>query len=413
MPAFLVAAEACLATASLRRRVTRRTPLIASFSNFSIVSAGLDAEITCMSSLALAELHRGLNARFIEVNGLQVVNDYGDPLAEHAALRETAGALDLSFRSRLCLTGADRTRFLNGQVTNNVKDLRVGDGCYAALVTAKGKLESDLNIYNLANELLLDFEPGMIAHVAQRLEKYIIADDVQVVDAAPHYGLLSVQGPQSEATVRSLGLTNNLPTKPMSFVTVPDATLGEIYLMNQPRTGAVGFDLFVPLAALGVVLDKLIAAVKQIGGRSCGWQALEMARIEAGIPRFGADMDETNLAPEAEIEGRAISYSKGCYIGQEVIARIRTYGQVAKALRGLRLADDLRELPKKGDKLFHNDKEVGYITSSLASPALKSNIALGYVRKEANQIGTDLILRTTDGDRAAKIVPLPFRASPG
>jgi len=276
-------------------------------------------------------------------------------------------------------------------------------------VTAKGKLESDLNIYALANELLLDFEPGYSAAVAQRLEKYVIADDVQVVDAAPHYGLLSAQGPKAEAVVRSLGLAAELPEKPMEFVTVNNATLGEIYIMNQPRTGTSGFDLFVPVPALGAVMDKMIAAAKDVGGRACGWQALEMARLEAGIPRFGADMDETNLAPEAGIETRAISYAKGCYIGQEVIARIRTYGQVAKALRGLRLADDLKELPARGDKLFHDGKEVGYITSALASPTLKANIALGYVRKEANQIGTELRLKTAQGESLVKTVELPFR----
>src|SRR5579863_1525627 len=145
-----------------------------------------------MSTLSLHEFHEGLNARFAEVNGCEVVNDYGDAAAERAALHNAVGALDLSFRGRICLTGADRTRFLNGQVTNNVKDLRAGQGCYAALVTAKGKLESDLNIYCLTNELLLDFEPGLAERIAQRLDKYIIADDVQVVDAGPHYGLLSV-----------------------------------------------------------------------------------------------------------------------------------------------------------------------------------------------------------------------------
>src|SRR5205823_13062557 len=134
--------------------------------------------------------------------------------------------------------------------------------------------------------------------------------------------------------------------------------------MNLPRIGSAGFDLFVPTAALGPVTDKLITAAKAVGGRACGWQALEMARIEAGIPRFAADMDETNLPPESGIEERAVSYTKGCYIGQEVIARVRTYGQVAKALRRLRLADGLHELPRKGDKLFHGTKEAGYITSA-------------------------------------------------
>src|ERR1700749_4006410 len=113
-----------------------------------------------MSPLALIEFHEGLNGQFTEVNGQQVVNDYGDPLAEHAALCQAAGGPGRSFCRRICLTGADRVRFLNGQVTNNVKDLRSGEGCYAALVTAKGKLESDLNIFSLPDELMLDFEPG-------------------------------------------------------------------------------------------------------------------------------------------------------------------------------------------------------------------------------------------------------------
>src|SRR5947199_9094596 len=157
-----------------------------------------------MTLLAIREFHQRLNARFTELNGMEVVEHYGDPAGEHAALREAAGVLDLSFRSRLCLTGADRQKFLNGQVTNNVKDLKVGEGCYAALVNAKAKMQSDLNIYILADEILLDFEPGYSAAVAQRLEKYVIADDVQVTDVAPHYGLLSVQGPKAAEALTAL-----------------------------------------------------------------------------------------------------------------------------------------------------------------------------------------------------------------
>ena len=361
-----------------------------------------------MSSLSLHELHAGLNAQFTEVNGAEVVAHYGDWLAEHSALKNSAGVLDLSFRARLCLLGADRKTFLNGQVTNNVKDLKVGEGCYAAIITAKGKMQSDLNIYNLENELLLDFEPGLSEMVQQRLDKYIIAEDAQIVDVTPHYGLLSVQGPKSAEAINGLQLGLVLPEKPLQFSSVKNETLGEIYLMYHPRIGTSGFDIFVPTNSLGVVADKLIAAANEIGGRACGWNALEVARIEAGIPRFGADMDETNLPPETSAESRAISYTKGCYIGQEVIARIRTYGQVAKALRGLRLADGLKMLPMKGDKLFLGEKEIGYITSAIASPTFKTNVALGYVRREGNKIGTDLILRTQDGDSAVNIVELPF-----
>ncbi len=361
-----------------------------------------------MTELSLRELHRSLNADFAEVNGMEVVNHYGDALAEHAALRTSAGVIDLSFRGRICLTGSDRQRFLNGQVTNNVKDLKTGQGCYAALVTAKGKMQSDLNIYCLADELLLDFEPGLSTGIAERFEKFIIADDVQIVDVAPHYGLLSVQGPCAAEAVYKLGLAFTLPEKPLHFSQVTEPTLGDLYCMNHARGAAAGFDLFVPTAALAAVADKLIAAAKEVGGRAVGWQALELIRIEAGIPRFGVDMDETNLAPEAGIESRAISYSKGCYIGQEVIARIRTYGQVAKSLRGLVLPDGLTELPKRGDKLLHGDKEVGFITSAIASPAFNKNIALAYVRREHHEAGTSLQLRIGESVLEATLVSLPF-----
>ncbi len=148
---------------------------------------------------------------------------------------------------------------------------------------------------------------------------------------------------------------------------------------------------------------------EQIGGGPVGWQAFETARIEAGIPRFGADMDETNLPLECGIENCcAVSYHKGCYIGQEVINRIHSFGHVTRELRGLRLADDLKSLPQKHDKLFHDGKEIGYITSAVKSPTLKANIALGYVRREANQIGRELTVRMAASESRAKVVELPF-----
>ena len=390
-----------------------------------------------MTPLQLHEFHHHLGARFAELNGAEMVNDYGDWLAEHAALRQSAGILDFSFRSRICLTGADRVRFLHGQVTNDVKKLRVGEGCYAVLVTAKGKMESDLNIFCLADELLLDFEPGLTEKISQRLGKFIVADDVQIADVAPHYGLLSVQGPKAGEVVQALGWGEDggrlpRPHELFNSEKISDSTLGEIYLVNHPRLDFgrsrgseaqfkignesetpyivsynTGFDLFVPNSSLGAIADKLIAAAKRIGGRACGWQAFETARLEAGIPRFGVDMDETNLPLECGIENRAVSYHKGCYIGQEVINRIHSIGHINKELRGLRLADDLPVLPQRGDKLFREGKEIGYITSTVKSP-LFGTIALGYVRCEANQIGTELTLRMAMGESLAKIVELPF-----
>jgi folate-binding protein YgfZ len=366
----------------------------------------------------MQEFHHSQGAQFGELSGVPVVLDYGDWLAEHAAFRQIAGVIDLSFRSRLCLVGADRARFLHGQVTNDVKKLRPGEGCYSAITTSKGKMEADLNILCFAEELLLDLEPGLTEKITHRLEKFIVADDVQIVDAAPHYGLLSVQGPKAAAVIASLALFPEIPSAPLGSVKVSDAMLGEIYLTNNPRLQIgqpksisprlEGFDLFVPNQSLAAVADKLIAAAKQQGGRAAGWTAFETARIEAGIPRFGADMNEANLPLECGIESRAIVYNKGCYIGQEVINRVHSFGHVNKELRGLRLADNLPTLPASGEKLFQNGKEVGYLTSIVHSPALNANIALGYVRREANQVGTELKTSAVTGETPVKIVELPF-----
>jgi folate-binding protein YgfZ len=356
-----------------------------------------------INPLPLHEFHQAAGAVFAEVNGQEVAAHYGDWLAEYTALRQSTAVLDLSFRGRLCVLGADAQRFLNGQVTNNVKDLQIGEGCYAALVSAKGKLHSDLNIYRLENEMLLDFEPGLSDSVAQRLQKFVIAEDVQVVNAAPYYGLLSVQGPKAAEVVGGLSPRCIVPPQAMGVAQVQEAALGEIYVAALPRLRGRGFDLFVPAHAMKEAVARLLAG----GGRLCGWQALETARIEAGLPRFGADMDATNLAPEA-LDARAISYAKGCYIGQEVIARVRTYGQVAKSLRGLLLPGGGKEAPARGAKIFLGPKEVGSITSAVWSPALQAIIALGYVRREANQTATELEVRTPGGSMHAQIVDLPF-----
>src|ERR1051326_7989963 len=245
--------------------------------------------------LLLHDFHKKLGARFIALNGgLQAVESYGDFLSEYAALNQSAAILDLSFRSRICLTGKDRASFLHGQVTNDVKRLRAGEGCYAALTTAKARMESDLNIYALQDELLLDFEPGLAKKISERLEKYIIAEDVQVVDVVSLYGLLSVQGPKAEGIVRAIGMSDELPGQAFRSVKIVNEDLGEIYLMNQPRLGSLGFDLFVPVAGMGEIANSLVAAAKSSGGGLSGWQAFEVARIEAGMPRFGADMDETD-----------------------------------------------------------------------------------------------------------------------
>src|SRR5436190_7982020 len=164
-----------------------------------------------MSLVAQSPFISARPREMIEVAGIAVPRDFGDSAREYRALRETIGLADLTFRSRLCLLGEDRTRFLHGQVTNDVAKLKAGQGCYAALANAKGRLQSDLFIYQLENEILLDFEPGLASLVTGRLNQYIIADDVQVVDVSSQYGELTLQGPNAPEAAGTLGWAAALP----------------------------------------------------------------------------------------------------------------------------------------------------------------------------------------------------------
>ncbi len=366
-----------------------------------------------MEPLVLHSLHAGQGAVFGSVGGREVVAHYGDAAGEYRALLGSVGVVDLSARSRLALVGADRQKMLNGQVTNNVKDLQPWEGCYAALVNARARMLSDMNIYALPDELVLDFEPGLTALVKERLEQFIIGEDVQVVDASASYGLLSLQGPRAGVVADALALFASIPTAPCSSVAAANKAMGELYLVRQSRAGTDGFDFFVPNDHLDAAWQRLNEACRAAGGGPSGWNALDVSRIEAGIPRFGIDMDDTNLPPEAGLSDGAISYTKGCYIGQEVIARIRTYGQVAKALRGLVFHGDPGSLPARRTPLFKGEKEVGYLTSATRSPRLEKTIGLGYVRRESNAPGTELKVGSPGSEVRVRIVPLPFSGNPG
>jgi len=304
---------------------------------------------------------------------------------EWQALQNAAGWRDVSDRSRLCLLGEDRMAFLHGQITNDIKRLAEHTGCYAALVNAKGKMESDLFAYRLADELLLDFEPGLTGAVTTRLENFIIAEDVEVADAAPHFGQLTVQGPTAGAVLAALGLPT--PGEPLAV----EETALEIFAINQPRLGTSGFDLFVPAAEVSAIKAQLAVHAPE-----CGEAAFEQARVLATVPRFGVDFDESNLAPEAGIADRAISYAKGCYIGQEIIARIRTYGKVNRILRGLTLDEPV----PVGTELMLGDKEVGKLTSVASEPPA----GLAIVHRDAAEIGTEL----KAGEVKATVATVPF-----
>jgi folate-binding protein YgfZ len=338
----------------------------------------------------MRELHQNLGASFLELNGEEIVAGYGKLALEYRALTQTAALLDLSPRGRLCLLGNDRSKFLHGQVTNDIKALQSGAGCYALLVTNKGKVQADMNVFNLGDELLLDLEPGQSGFVTERLEKFLVADDVEICDVQPQFGLLSLQGPKAGEALSTLGIETHPPGTALAITRTEDPTLGTLFIANHARVGTAGFDLFVEDASLPAIADKLARAVQEVGGCPAGWEALEIARIEAGIPRCGQDMSEKNLAPETGVENRAISYKKGCYIGQEVLNRLHTFAEVKRRLVRL----EMDETVPTGTALTHDGKDIGLITSSATLPGEKRNVGLAYIRKPHDEAGTQLSTST-------------------
>lgn len=334
---------------------------------------------------------------------------FSDIGKEYDYLKSGLGLIDQSRRGRVCLLGEDRVRFLNGQITNQLESLPTGYGVLAGLVNAKGKLEADLRVYVLRDELLLDFEPGLTDKITQRLEKYIIADDVEAVDVSEDYGTFSILGPLARQAILSHPEIHKVPDTELGVEIIAREDGTEWVLIRNSRWGVEGYDILAPWDELIPLAEHLTDFAKDNHGGWIGEIAQESHRIEAGWPKYGVDMDESNLAPETGLEKSAISYNKGCYIGQEVIARIRTYGQVAKSLRGFWLPENLETSPQPGAELFFNGKKVGYLTSSLKSSKYGRWIALGYARKECNKPGSRLKVGAAEAEVEATIVSLPFQ----
>ena len=349
-----------------------------------------------MEPLSLHFVHEKAHARFAEVGGREVVAAYGPVEAEYAAAREAVTLHDASYRECVRLTGEDRASFLHGMVTQDVKGLAPGATAYTTLVTVKGAMVADGRLVRREDDLLLDVEPGAGARVREFLDKYLISEDAELHDATAELALLRLLGPHaSELLGRVLGES----AAPLAPHTTRSVTLAgtPVLLLGAQGHGLPQVDLLVPRAALEAVWTALTGA----GAKPLGFEALELLRVEAGVPRFGQDLVETTIPLEANL-AHAISYNKGCYIGQEVIARATFRGHMNRTLAGLLLGD--AEAPK-GTELLREGKKVGYLTSVVRSPRLGQWVALGYVRREVEP-GTALQLG--EGPATATVHPLPF-----
>jgi folate-binding protein YgfZ len=322
-----------------------------------------------------------------------------DNSSGYTALREGAAVAERT-TGRLLMRGADRRAYLQGLLTNDVAALAPGTGCYAAMLTAQGRMITDMRVLELGDAILIDLPRDMAGPVKDHLERFVFAEDVQVEDATGARAIAALYGPHAADVLRAAPVDGAVPADLHASTRVRLAGIDAI-VVKTDDAGVGGYDVIVERAALPAVLDALRTA----GAVPASAADLETARIEAGRPLFGVDMDADTIPLEAGLEERAISRSKGCYVGQEVIVRVqdRGHGRVARRLVGLTFdADAAPAAP--GAAIHGGEREVGRVTSAAWSPSLARPVALGYVHRDFVEPGTHV---TVDGADAV-VSALPF-----
>jgi glycine cleavage system T protein len=354
--------------------------------------------------LPLHERHRALGARLVEHGEWEVPGHYGDPEAEHRGVRAGVGLLDRSCQGKVRLTGNDRVRFLNGMVTNDIKALAPGQGCQAALLNVKGHLLAVVTVTAAAEGFWIETDPQRLPVVMQTLDRYIIGDEVELADESEAWGILGLHGPRAADCLSRL-LGTAVP-EGAEYTHLP-GTLGGIPVraVRQAYTGDEGFDLWLPREGLAAAWEALWALREAFGLVPVGLVALNTLRVEAGIGWYGVDMDEANLAMEA-LPDKAVSFTKGCYIGQEVVIRIAHRGHVNKRLVGLSLAGEA--VPAPDARVVAGERQVGRVTSAIRSPSLGRVIALGYVHRDFMAVGSKVAVEHDGARVTAEVVELPF-----
>jgi folate-binding protein YgfZ len=319
-------------------------------------------------------------------------------MIDYAAVRDGgAGLIDLSSRGRLRVSGSEATMFLNGLITNDMKTLAENRWMPAAFPTVQGRLLGAVRVVHLKDAFLIDTDAESHEAVLKTVSRFTLAGDFHVKDLTTETVLLSVQGRRAVEIVEKM-FEASFPDLPRDGVLETHWQNTPVTIIRATHTAEDGFDIIIDSAHS----SQLREALNDAGAQSVSSDVLEVLRIEAGIARFGRDMDETNVVTETNLDD-AVSYTKGCYVGQEIIVRIKHRGHVAKKLTGLRFQTEERIEP--GAIIKSEGKEIGKVTSSAFSPQLAATIALGYVRYEYLTPGTTVMI---DPETRATIAELPF-----
>jgi folate-binding protein YgfZ len=365
----------------------------------------------------LLEAQRAAGAEIAEYFGVQLPAQFRDPLAEYHAARKGVALVDTNFRAAFALSGPDRVRYLNAVTSGNIRDLAPGQSALGLLLNAQGHMLAELITLVLEDRLLLLGHAFVRQKTFEVLDKFIIMDDATLTDETAQTGTLAIEGPRAPDVLRGLtrvefaqlpGGAHAATTLEFSDVAIPCRILGRSG--RHSLFGFPGAEFLVPRESLPAAWEALSTAVRALGGSPIGYRALEMLRLEAGIPWFGTDFDEHHIPQEAGVESTHLSFTKGCYTGQEIVERVRSRGHVNRRLAGLQFSS--AEAPKPGAAVLAaalgaDGTEAGHVTSAAFSPLAGKAIGMAYLRREYLEPGT----KVKCGNAAAEVIELPLRAA--
>jgi aminomethyltransferase len=361
-----------------------------------------------MTTLPLHQQHQALGATFQNDGDWEIPTHYGNPQLEYGALHTSASLADISFRGNMIVTGDDRITWLQSIISQDILPLQTGQGRYSTFMDHKGKMLAYFRVFIRPEQVVIEDVGEVGEQTYAALRKFLLyGTKAKMAKGLESQGLLLLSGPKAgEILKEALGVEveslGSLQSMSFSFGGA------EGFIAKTEETGMTDFELFVPLEALPSLWAHLLKTGEPEGLKPVGRTTRETARIEAGLPRLGPDINDRIVPPEANLEGIAFSLSKGCYPGQEVVARMDTYGSVKRRLVGLVVEGAENDLPEVGAKLFSGTREVGWVSSSTFSPLLQKPIALGIPLRDFTPPGTQLEIETQGNKFSASVSVLPF-----
>jgi folate-binding protein YgfZ len=336
----------------------------------------------------LAAHHATSGAKMGEWFGCSLPDDFGDPAAEFRAARDSAAMIDKSYRAYLSFTGPDRVRYLNAILTNNIKELVPGHGNVSLLLNAQGHIIAEIETYAELEKLFCVSYALIRESLVAWLDKYIIMDDVTLADDSARFATLALEGPKTATIVRELFAIDLASLGELEFLDAASSPI-PVRLVRRSPGGIAGAEFLVERENVLAFWQLLERAARKHGGRPVGYSALSAMRLMQGVPWFSYDFGEKQIPHEAGLENSHISYTKGCYTGQEIVERVRSRGQVNR--RRVLLSFTGNSVPEAGAILTATDgTEAGYVTRAARAWDPDRIIGIGYVRKSSNAAGTVL-----------------------